>query len=55
MSSFYKGPCAGHDCGRRSSEEIIPGGRGTAKMAEKFENQPMLFILNLIVALVWKD
>ena len=45
---FTRGLGGGHDGGRWTSEEVIPGGRDTRKMAEKFENQPMIFTLNLM-------
>lgn len=44
---IYKGPWGGHDGGRWTSE-VIPDGRDTKEECrEKFENQPMIFILEL--------
>lgn len=42
----------GHDCGRWTSEVVIPGGRNIGKVAKKFEYQSVIFILNLIIAMV---
>lgn len=38
------------DCGRWTSEEVIPGRRNTGKVAEKFEYQSVIFTLNLIIS-----
>lgn len=42
----------GHSGGKRTSEEVIPGGRNTGKVAEEFEYQFVIFIFNLIIAVV---